>query len=433
MKRRRRPLVAEKHETQLPHGKAIAQIVGARKGLGDFVLTEAEAARIGRAEGRLEEAGGFGHARDSFGDGPYLFPVVQNVSDEPLAILARHGEESLLSGFDLRGQIPEGEFYRATLILARSGPHRGQGQLGFVPAERSHSIPEGGSNEGTDSHLQAMEEGRPALPEELHLPIVRVLVLGAGRGPRMPGLGHARARFDEGLHEEGDAPDLGAPDAGCCRDTGLGGGQNAPRYGLVEALAPEQGPEAPVRDRREFAEHVAEAGCDHGSRRLRQYFAVGEDGRRRRGFHRAFDTVDHQGRDDRTVGIDRRSGRHRNKASARPMGHETHYVGDRPRTDGDEKPVSILLVGQKPEHAGPIGDQVRVLVDRPDDLDTRGPCRIGEAPAQDSPRVAVRDDSDGAVISPAEVAYEPIRGSSRDFEARLLDQVHKLPHSSAPA
>lgn len=115
------------------------------------------------------------------------------------------------------------------------------------------------------------------------------------------------------------------------------------------------------------------------------------------------------------------------------MGHETHYVGDRPRTDGDEKPVSILLVGQKPEHAGPIGDQVRVLVDRPDDLDTRGPCRIGEAPAQDSPRVAVRDDSDGAVISPAEVAYEPIRGSSRDFEARLLDQVHKLPHSSAPA
>lgn len=66
------PLLPEEHEAQFPHGKAIAQVVGAREGQSDLILAEAELAGIGRAVGCLEEPGRFGRARDSAGYGLYV-------------------------------------------------------------------------------------------------------------------------------------------------------------------------------------------------------------------------------------------------------------------------------------------------------------------------------------------------------------------------
>lgn len=142
-----------------------------------------------------------------------MFPVIQDALDELIAVSSRHGKESLLSDLDLLGLVPEGLFDRATLLLPGARTDAAQGQGCLVSVERSQPVPETGDYERTDAYLQAVEEGRSAFSEESHLPEVRVLVFGAGGGPRMSCLGHAKAGFDEGLHESGDAPELGAADA----------------------------------------------------------------------------------------------------------------------------------------------------------------------------------------------------------------------------
>jgi len=190
------------------------------------------------------------------------------------------------------------------LIFATGSRRRRQPRARFVAIQRTNSREPAGRPQASDAYLGAVQNGRAPGEQQPHLPEVREMVLGAGRGARIAEREHGQAGVDQSAHQVGDLFWPRFRDAVHAPHGALQGIPRALSHRLVITVSPSQMAQPPVRQAGVLAEHISKARRDHRPRSGAQRGEIGKDREWRLCSDGLFVAPDHQRGTDGCIPVD---------------------------------------------------------------------------------------------------------------------------------